>query len=204
MGLLHNLEIREKTAQKMNNENQNWSLEEMQENFKAIRYTWTASVSHTRLQQCLQQINLQSPITKVVAFALGSMENIDEREKLERSTYQHALLLSIVDFLRARVNVSASGNLRCYIQDPAYGSVDQSMLQGLGISTIDDPEGFLEVDEETVILSCNPDVPVRQIIADIAAPAIIIWNRVAGQHPGDNSYEQRKTCANIKLTSEVY
>lgn len=43
---------------------------------------------------------------------------------------------------------------------------------------IEDPRGWLEVDEHSILLSIAPNVPVKEIIADIARPAAIIWCRV--------------------------
>ncbi|KAL1842122.1 hypothetical protein VTJ49DRAFT_6001 [Mycothermus thermophilus] len=66
----------------------------------------------------------------------------------------------------------------CIVQDPVYTPVDKQVLAEAGITVVDDPRAFLAVDEASVLVSINPDVPVRQIVADIARPAVMVWNRV--------------------------
>lgn len=39
---------------------------------------------------------------------------------------------------------------------------------------VDDPQIFLEIDEETAVMAFDPIIPVRQITADIARPAMMI------------------------------
>lgn len=57
-------------------------------------------------------------------------------------------------------------------------SVDRDVLADIGFEMIDDPRGWLEIDERSVVLSVAPNVPVKEIIADTARPAIVIWSRV--------------------------
>lgn len=66
----------------------------------------------------------------------------------------------------------------CFAQDPAYDAADRTVLAMEGISVLEDPYGFLAVDETTVVISVAPSVPVRQIVADIARPAAMIWGRI--------------------------
>ncbi|OTA93920.1 hypothetical protein M434DRAFT_11149 [Hypoxylon sp. CO27-5] len=59
--------------------------------------------------------------------------------------------------------------------DPYYQ--ERKVLETMGVTVLDDPWGFLEADESSIIISIAPDVPVRQIITDISRPAIIIWDK---------------------------
>lgn len=61
---------------------------------------------------------------------------------------------------------------------PPYTDTYSQVLQLLGITVLDDPRAFLQVDDYTVVLSLSPDIPVRQIITDIARPVILLWNKV--------------------------
>jgi hypothetical protein len=60
-------------------------------------------------------------------------------------------------------------------------SVDREVLTDIGFEMIDDPRGWLEIDERSVVLSVAPNVPVKEIIADTARPAVVIWNRVPNE-----------------------
>ena len=68
--------------------------------------------------------------------------------------------------------------MQCYAQDPVYEDVDRRVLGELGMTVLDNPRGFLEVDESTAVFSLAPEVAVRQIVVDIAKPALMIWNKV--------------------------
>lgn len=63
------------------------------------------------------------------------------------------------------------------LQDPIYCDLDRDVLRAYDISVLDSPQGFLEVDGASVVLSFGPDIAVRQIIADIGCPAMMIWNQ---------------------------
>jgi hypothetical protein len=56
--------------------------------------------------------------------------------------------------------------------------VDKKLLDEAGIEVIEDPRGWLEVDEHSIVLSIASNVPSKEIIADISRPAVIIWCRV--------------------------
>lgn len=79
----------------------------------------------------------------------------------------------------------------CYAQDPGYRSVDREVLKAHGIEVIDDPRAWLEIDGESIVVSVSPNVPVKEIVADITQPAIIIWERV-GFMDGDQKGEMSR------------
>ncbi len=69
--------------------------------------------------------------------------------------------------------------IKCYAQDPAYNDIDQALLRSIGIEPLDDPKGFLEIDENTLVFSVSPNVPVKQVVADVQWPGAMIWNTVS-------------------------
>ncbi|KAK3309457.1 uncharacterized protein B0T15DRAFT_506238 [Chaetomium strumarium] len=138
-------------------------------------------------------------IRKVVALACGTMTKANDHSSYRRSMAQHALALALRDHLSASAahpttpgesNSSSSSRstvgMPCYAQDPLYTPLDKRVLEEDGITVVEDPAAFLEIDEASVVISVNPSIPVRQIIADIAdpGPAIIIWNRVVDSGSG--------------------
>ncbi|KAK1144937.1 hypothetical protein N8T08_004652 [Aspergillus melleus] len=96
---------------------------------------------------------------------------------LTRAHVQHAAVETIRTALQNRGMVHASG-VKCYAQDPSYDAVDCEFLASIGITALDDPKGFLEVDANTLVLSVSPNVPVKQIVADLQWPAAMVWNTV--------------------------
>ncbi|KIW16836.1 hypothetical protein PV08_04026 [Exophiala spinifera] len=100
----------------------------------------------------------------------------DEFRGRTRSAFQHALILTLRDILSKRHE--SVNDIKCYAQDPFYTDIDREVLERSGITVLNNPQGFLEVDDSTVVLSFCPDVPVRQVIAEIALPAMMIWDKI--------------------------
>ncbi|KGO77606.1 hypothetical protein PITC_074130 [Penicillium italicum] len=143
---------------------------------------WKESPAYEKLKTILSSSAKNHEIDKVIGFALGTMsfQRFNEDGSLDtrggwRSASQHALLLTMTEWLRERDHKE---KVLCYSQDPAYSEVDRKILDEASIQVIEDPRGWLEVDEHSIVLSIAPNVPVKEIITDIARPAVIIWCRV--------------------------
>ncbi|KAL1957077.1 hypothetical protein VTO42DRAFT_6335 [Malbranchea cinnamomea] len=145
----------------------------------------------------------QRTIDKVIGLACGNISlrhrtstSDDSGSSLaRRCATQHALLLTMREVLddvvssndcrdggseptSTRPRPTTLSEIKCYVQDPAYNDVDKTVLTGAGFTILQDPEAFLEIDDSTVLFSCAPNVPVRQIVAELARPAIMVWDRV--------------------------
>ena len=136
-----------------------------------------------RLVSTVQSISLPVKIQKIVAFACGSFER-DAPLQSSRVSFQHALVLTLRALFLKDKHVPAS--VACYAQDPDYSAIDRLILSECGIEVVNDPDGFIILDDSTIVLACLPEAPVKQIIADIAKPAIIIWDRVDLEDPVDS------------------
>lgn len=88
---------------------------------------------------------------------------------------QHTLISALHSRLLQRGILSAESER--YVQDPAYTQKDRDVLSPNGFTVLDDPQAFLLLDESSVLVSIGPDIPVKQIVADICRPGMIIWNR---------------------------
>ncbi|KAI1418486.1 hypothetical protein F5Y13DRAFT_196292 [Hypoxylon sp. FL1857] len=141
--------------------------------FDDTRKEWESSEHHVQLQSLLASVEVPPSIEKIVAFALGPFASGSQNDT--RGVIQHLLLMSVYKW----VSASASGKIepRCYAQDPSYSEQEKQILEAMGITVLDDPKGFLEADESSVVISISPNVPVRQIIADTSRPALIIWDQ---------------------------
>lgn len=122
-----------------------------------------------KVVQVLDQSAGSHNINKIVAVALAAISRGDRN----RSAFQHALVLTLQEWLRTQQKTFSS-----YAQDPDYKSVDKAVLGEHGIEVIDDPRAWLEIDERSILFSCAPNVPVKEVVADIARPAVVIWERV--------------------------
>lgn len=150
------------------------SLEELNRHFEHNIPAWEASETCKQLKSTLSSADIPRNIQKVIGFACGSVAQYDRSRSLPSSAFQHALLLTARDLLRD----NTAKDIACYAQDPANTTIDKSALERIGIQALEDPCGFLEVDESSVVCSFAPNVPVKQIVTDLARPAVIIWNRV--------------------------
>lgn len=136
---------------------------------------WDASAACRDLMVTLQGLadaGRLPHVDKVVAFAC---HRPSIAERAQRVATEHALVLSIRDFFARR---DPATTVRCCAQDSLYEDVDREVLAELGMTVLDNPRSFLEVDESTVVYSLAPEVAVRQIVADITRPALMIWDRV--------------------------
>jgi hypothetical protein len=97
--------------------------------------------------------------------------------------YQHALILTMRAILENRSDQGSdpTKKIQCFAQDPLYTEADEEVLSNAEITVLRDPRAFLEVDDDTLVISFSPNIPVRQIIADIARPAVMIWDRVMSE-----------------------
>lgn len=158
-------------------------LDQIRANFNAHGEPWLASQECRDIVQPL--LSRSAPkIRKIVAFALGSMARADS-EAIQRWTIQHALILGIANALQ-----KAYGHeIRCFSQEPLYTDNDKIFLCEKGITVLEDPMAFLEVDKETLVISIAPNVCVKQILADLTRPAVMMWNEVTPQNPAENVWK---------------
>jgi hypothetical protein len=175
----------------------------VREKFDRERRRLEESECFAQLRACLTSRGVKIPaaVDKVVAFALGCMSWDKERDgrkdgeedekdawdTVGRSMAQHSLMLAARDLLQGATGAGAArSGVKCYAQDPEYAAVDKRLLSEEGATVLEDPRGFLEVDENCVVISASPNVPVRQIVADIARPAVLIWDEVDGVEDENN------------------
>lgn len=123
-----------------------------------------------------------SRITKIIGFGCGSIKLPgDDNPPPHRSAFQHALVFSLREILEDKAKTPEK--IECYVQDPIYTTIDKAVLEESEVEVLDDPEAFLKADDSSVAFSCSPNVPVKQIVCDIARPAIMIWDRVRSRDP---------------------
>lgn len=148
-------------------------LEAVRKTFQQKRIEWEASNPGQELLSRLGSANIPS-VKKIIALACFNMSDC---EMADRSAGQHALIPILRTFFARRQDM-AEDDILCFAQDPLYEDVDKTVLAETGISVLENPLAFLEVDDTSLVFSLSPETPVRQIVADIALPAIMIWNRV--------------------------
>ncbi|KAH9989415.1 hypothetical protein F4779DRAFT_632181 [Xylariaceae sp. FL0662B] len=129
---------------------------------QAIERQWKTSQHYERLQAMLSTIEIPFRLTKVIGIGLGPF--ILGSQISKRSVLQHALVSVLHSALVQRSILSVSSER--YAQDPAFTQRDRAILNWAGLTVLDDPQALLD-----------PDLPVRDIVADTCRPGIIIWGR---------------------------
>jgi SRR1 len=149
--------------------------EEVKEVFQTLRQEWEVSGPCEQLRSTLASVKMPIEISKIIGLACSTMAYSDSKAT-PRSAFQHALLLTLQDVLGKKEGNPE--NISCYAQDPCYTDSDKSVLEAAGIRVLEHPEAFLEIDDSSVVISSCPNVPVRQIVSDLARPALMIWDRI--------------------------
>ncbi|RWA04127.1 hypothetical protein EKO27_g10979 [Xylaria grammica] len=134
--------------------------------YQAIVQQWKTSQHFEQVQDVLASVEIPFAVTKVIGLGLGPL--VIKSRVFERCAFQHAL----VPVLRQKFSISSSA----YVQDPAYTQRDRNILHSAGLTVLEDPQGLLELDEYSILLTISPNLPIEDIVADICRPGIIIWN----------------------------
>ncbi|KAI1379374.1 hypothetical protein F4677DRAFT_442348 [Hypoxylon crocopeplum] len=127
------------------------STEDLSRAFQDAERQWK-SEHQRRLQVGLATLETPFILDKVVALALGPL--ILGTQIYDEGMIQHAL-----------------------VSDPVYTQQEKDVLSLEGFTILDDPQAFLLLDESSILVSINPDIPVKQIVADLCRPGIIIWDK---------------------------
>ncbi|KAK0715347.1 hypothetical protein B0H67DRAFT_645110 [Lasiosphaeris hirsuta] len=164
------------------------SYEETLEGFQRERTKWDTGRQCEELRRVLRSAEIPR-VGNIVAFACGTMHLMEHDGFRAERALQHALILTLRDFLGLSEG-------KCLARDPSYEDADKKVLSDEGITVVDDAHGFLAVDNESVVFSAYPDVPIRAVVADIARPAVMIWNDVSDPRtPSTGSDGEIHLCA---------
>lgn len=162
------------------------TIEDIRAAFLRQREAWLQTNTYHALAQ---QVRAFTPaqaaaITKIVGFGLGKLTPTSralapcaekEERSLNRALVQHAAVQTIADILQ---DLNGGRKVKCYVQDPVNKGIGDEFLNLIGVTPLNDPKGFLEVDGRTLVVSVNPDQPVRQVLADLQWPRAMLWNTV--------------------------
>lgn len=141
---------------------------------------WEESKTCQSLLEQLKKFTLGqiTGVKKIFGFALGDVDAAKTKydDDVQRPFAQHATLKTIAKFLKEH---NGGREVPCYSQDPILrDGRGAEFIESIGITALDDPKGFLEVDEDTFVVSVAPNIPVRQVIADITKPRAMLWDSV--------------------------
>lgn len=61
----------------------------------------------------------------------------------------------------------------------------------MGITVLEDPRAFLEVSDDSLVVSFGPDIPVRQVVTDLARPAVLICDKICEEQELLDAWSER-------------
>lgn len=93
-------------------------------------------------------------VSNIISFGSGTFTANVRSDWKTHSTFQHASLLTLRDFLREVLG--DTNDTKILAQDPAYIQRDKDILTEQGITILEDPDGFLELDDRSIVFSCAP------------------------------------------------
>ncbi|KAJ5750087.1 hypothetical protein N7533_007115 [Penicillium manginii] len=155
--------------------------------FEQKQSLWQNSKTCKQLEALAQDTlgtNTQA-VKKVLCFGLGDFcrsapewlkrqhDSWDENSEVENLTgcmIQHSMALTITQICRC------DKILPLLAQDPDYTEVAEDILTKKGFKIIGThgAGGFAEIDDDSIIIAPFTAAPVKQIIADLARPLLII------------------------------
>ncbi|KAF7167827.1 hypothetical protein CNMCM6106_003243 [Aspergillus hiratsukae] len=119
---------------------------------------WEGSGAWKDIRCTLSSLNLSCKIAKVIGMACGTFTPTLESRGCRRSAVQHAFLLTLKSFLQE--SNLGTREVACYAQDPGYSKTDELVLEKSNIKVLEDPEGFLGMDDVSLVFSCGPNICV--------------------------------------------
>jgi hypothetical protein len=143
--------------------------------FATALQIWEESEVWAQIKATLLSASTATSIRNIIGLGCGTMALPDGIPHFSySSSFQHAFLLTTQQLLQEKCD----HKIMCGVQDPAYTDRDTSVLKYREIKILKNPEAFLEIDDSSLVFACAPNVPVKQIVTDIARPAMLIWDRV--------------------------
>src|SRR5277367_5755353 len=112
MWIIHHLERRDRTTKELITI-PHQSREEVEEFFRTNKQAWEGSEQRRQLQSTISTKTL-CHVNKIIAFACGQMTSSNQEPWAIRSTYQHALIITLRDILTGQGNLNDIG---CFAQD---------------------------------------------------------------------------------------
>ena len=132
---------------------------------------WRRSGAPDILHHSLRKLVHTARISNIVCIGLGTLDAPDIAQT--RSLVQHftaSFIAYDLEQLYEAEGIPLENPIKIVAQDPAYTSLDRMTLHSLAkpIEVVSDPQGFLAINEGSLVFSSWPSVPVKQLIADLA------------------------------------
>ncbi|KAI0479903.1 hypothetical protein F4859DRAFT_513403 [Xylaria cf. heliscus] len=144
-----------------------YNLDTLDREFKTSLEDWRTHEARGKLVIPLLGMERMPDVNKIICFGLGN----HLIRGLEYWT-QHPAAISIRNCLRAKLG----HDIRLLTHDTQYTWDTKHVLERHGFEVIglNGVDGFVEVDENSLVFATSSDIPVNKVLAELARPAVII------------------------------
>ncbi|KAF4332979.1 hypothetical protein FBEOM_13214 [Fusarium beomiforme] len=155
--------------------------------FEENRISWIQSQSCKLLESQLRGHLGAKKVTKIICCGLGDMcrqppewmkrHMASSTDEMDLSIVRPSMIQHLIALTMAQVFRTDNGNeVQLLAQDPDYTEETKEILEKNGFSIVGQSGagGFAEIDDDSVVFSVFVEAPLKQIIADIARPVVVI------------------------------
>ncbi|KAI2633355.1 hypothetical protein GGS21DRAFT_544028 [Xylaria nigripes] len=178
-------------------------VDEFSRQLHESKIEWEASTSYQELTALFKANPGLLTARKVVGIDLGSMQRLHKNDELQKPEHgsgskniadfhtaanakrdqqndhfdhsvlaRYNLLFSVWEFL---TDSAGTEDVLCTVQDSDLTANGAQALNNAGIKVVKNPFAFVETDDNTILISLDPSIPVKQIVVDIARPVAMLW-----------------------------
>ena len=144
------------------------TMQELKQEFEHWKKQWETSPASAELKTLLGELKNKGAMENVVFLGMGSLQN-SRREGRRASATQLAALQTIISILDRE-----GKEMDVVLQDPQFTELDTEFLESFGYKVVQDPEGFKEVKEATLVYAIHCYVDVYKAISECPRPAVLI------------------------------
>ncbi|KAI1489576.1 hypothetical protein F5X96DRAFT_670531 [Biscogniauxia mediterranea] len=146
--------------------------------FASAMDAWKETTACKKVFAALEKADKQvRNVESIVCFGLSSLTlDITGTPLPPRNTTQYAAVVLIAKYISERLGKK----IFVHSQEPFADDITIHVLRQHGIFTYEGhirfTHGFIDVNDNALVVSISPDSPVRSVVADIARPPILICN----------------------------
>ncbi|KAI9731857.1 MAG: hypothetical protein M1818_007722 [Claussenomyces sp. TS43310] len=133
------------------------TYQEIQAEHDRYRQQWENSEACSQLKHILASVGERRKITNVVCLGLGSLQ--DWRLQSRRTSHTQ------LSALRTMMQVLEIESVRRVAQEPHFTDLDKKFMNSLGYDVLEHPEGFSQINGESLVYAVHCYPPLYQQIS---------------------------------------
>ncbi|KAG4221658.1 hypothetical protein PC116_g29866 [Phytophthora cactorum] len=155
------------------------NLHTQNEMFARVEYAWNSNPIGVHFHTTFMRLPFPPYINKIVCIGLGNFvlrADFKRDPNMQLSLYRHLAVLAAVEVLYSRFG----RQIQILAQDVNYSPDCAAFLFKKGFSIVGPygAGGLAEIDDKTFVFSPNPDFCAKEVVADIARPAAMLWKQI--------------------------